>query len=176
MVGGIDNWASCGVANRKPRVKRGMPLFERIYLGIDVRGEDECWPWIGNRNYEGYGVVYMGRGQLKRPHRLLYELLHGKLDSKTCVCHTCDNPPCCNPRHLFAGTIADNNRDRKNKGRYPWSAEAKGRRKKYNQKLTDADVSAIRAARLGGERLESIAARFGVSRGYVGHIVNGRSR
>ena len=51
-------------------------------------------------------------------HRLAYELANDiKLTPEQCVLHRCDNPPCCNPAHLFLGDRATNNADRRAKGR-----------------------------------------------------------
>ena len=55
----------------------------------------------------------------KYAHRVLHESLHGALDRATMVCHSCDNPPCCNPAHLWAGTAKDNAADMVAKKRHP---------------------------------------------------------
>jgi len=78
-----------------------------------------CWEWIGSKNSKGYGRKWdSNRKRCWTAHRLVYELFHGQLkSSKIQVCHTCDNPPCVNPDHLFLGTNQDNQIDSRNKGR-----------------------------------------------------------
>lgn len=86
------------------------------------------------------------------------------------VCHTCDNPPCVNPAHLFLGTIRDNSEDMVAKGRSTAGV------RHANVKLTDDDVALIRAALAGGMTGKALAARFGVSAGTISMYRNGRRR
>lgn len=90
---------------------------ERFWCRVDKSGgEDACWPWLGPRFGGGYGQVYFhGRGQ--GAHRVAHLLGNGGLDSTLKVLHHCDNPPCCNPKHLFVGTAKDNSTDMVAKGR-----------------------------------------------------------
>lgn len=89
----------------------------RFWPKVDVQGLDECWPWLGGVN-DGYGLAYIGDNKHKAAHRLAFELWWSvTLPSWLHVLHTCDNPPCCNPAHLWLGTNADNVRDRDAKGR-----------------------------------------------------------
>lgn len=81
-------------------------------------GPEGCWPWLGVRNASGHGRVNRERGSPLYTHRVAYELSSGvRLAKGDLVCHRCDNPPCCNPAHLFVGTAADNIHDMVAKGR-----------------------------------------------------------
>jgi len=92
-----------------------MGLIERFWSHVDVRGPDECWPWKACRHGQGYGIFKMTTGVWKKAHRVAYFLTHGTWPDA--VLHSCDNPPCCNPRHLSAGTQLLNVADRHAKGR-----------------------------------------------------------
>lgn len=82
-----------------------------------ITAPNGCWEWPGYCNDGGYGIVrYLGRRRM-RVHRLIYELFNGPISDDLSVCHHCDNRVCCNPTHMFLGTIWDNMRDRDMKGR-----------------------------------------------------------
>lgn len=84
---------------------------ERFWSCVDIAGDDECWPWLCARSDQGYGTVYV-LGRTVGSHRVAWSLQHGRTPEPGIVIrHGCDNPPCCNPRHLVDGTQADNNRD-----------------------------------------------------------------
>jgi hypothetical protein len=85
--------------------------FDPSDTPIRLRTEDACWPWPGTRNTAGYGVVSW-LGWPFMAHRIAFELANGPLEDGEIICHRCDNPPCCNPLHLYAGTHKDNARDR----------------------------------------------------------------
>jgi len=85
-------------------------------------GDDSCWPWMGARIPRGYGVFGLSSKQRSaRAHRIAYEIAHGlplgSLPSEWHVCHSCDNPPCVNPSHLWLGSASDNMSDAAAKGR-----------------------------------------------------------
>lgn len=107
-----------------------MSIADRFAAKVEVRGPDECWPWIAKaRTREGYGLLAKpgdstGQGNL-RAHRVAWALANGldplTLPSSLVVRHiVCDNPPCCNPLHLAAGTVQDNVDDQVRRGTAWW--------------------------------------------------------
>lgn len=107
---------------------------------IEKRGEDECWPWLAAvTKCGGYGQIERNHKGM-RANRLAYEFTYGKFDGHLFVLHRCDNPKCCNPKHLFLGTAKDNSDDCRKKCR---DRKALGSRN-ANSKLTEDAVVAIR--------------------------------
>lgn len=167
---------------RGPPKKRGAkpkPVAERFWPKVDQRGGDvdQCWPWIAGRWPTGYGQFFMpGRGPVNNrvyAHRIAYELHYGPIPKGLFVLHRCDNRPCCNPTHLWLGTIGDNNRDRGAKGR---TADQRGQAN-GNAKLTDEQVAEIRARYTAARGQQSALAReFGVGQPQIWRIVNGLQR
>lgn len=159
---------------RTPRVtidrlgrRREHPSTEtRLLARLDVRGPDECWEWQGHRNPKGYGQI-AGPSGLLLTHRAAYVLQHGPIPDAFTIHHACDNPPCCNPSHLRAGTPQENTYDMLSKGRArPVRALRNGR-----AKLSDQQIADIRDAHAGGGSCKSIARRLGLHPSYVGRIV-----
>lgn len=94
-------------------------IAERFWARVDRRSEDECWEWSGHRDQRGYGRGGTNKAGGYLAHRMAYMLHAGvALPDSTLVCHRCDNPPCCNPAHLFTGTHKDNAVDMAAKGRW----------------------------------------------------------
>ena len=89
---------------------------DRFLSKVKVAGENDCWEYSGSLNSTGRGAFSIGRKNIKA-HRFAYELANGKIPSGMCVCHHCDNGKCCNPKHLFLGTMKDNVADMIKKGR-----------------------------------------------------------
>ena len=93
---------------------------EKLLSNIKVVGD--CWEWQKYVGKKGYGYMRLtdfgGKGRFKwRVHRLSYMIFKGDIPGGMFICHTCDNPCCVNPDHLFLGTHQDNMDDMNNKGR-----------------------------------------------------------
>lgn len=159
---------------RTPRVtvdrlgrRREYPSTEfRLRAHVVVLGPDDCWEWQRHCNAKGYGQI-QGPAGLMLAHRAAYILDQGSIPDEMAVLHSCDNPPCCNPRHLRAGTRQDNTDDMWERGRQRIPVELRNGR----CKLSHADIAAIREAHAGGESCKAIARRLGLHPSYVGRIV-----
>lgn len=121
----------------------------------------------------GYGQInYMGRPM--GAHRLAHEAWVGPIPDGMFVCHKCDNPPCINPAHLFAGTPADNWKDCWSKGRAYVLPTLRGD-ESPNARLTSAQVAEIRERLLSGESQTEIGRHYGVGPTAIYSIREGRS-
>lgn len=99
------------------RYPNGAPMFAPDGTMLDV--------WFGPRHLQGYGQMKLD-GRTQKAHRLMYEYFYEiRPPDNLKVCHTCDNPSCVRPNHLFLGTQLDNVRDCIAKGRMPQCAEIK---------------------------------------------------
>lgn len=126
--------------------------------------DNGCWLWPGAIEANGYGRS-KHQGKVWWVHRLSYTLHKGPIPDGHVVCHACDVRHCINPDHLFTGTIADNQRDMKLKGR-----ASRGERSS-SAKLTEADVRQIRRAELPGWKL---AEMYGVSQTTISEVRSGK--
>lgn len=131
-----------------------MTLQERLEARLE-KLPNGCLVWTGFTLSNGYGQIYAD-GRAKGTHRVAYEIYVGSIPDGMHVCHHCDNPPCCNPEHLFVGTNLENRRDSVRKGRTP-RGERSG-----TAKLTEDAVRSIRAD-AGRTPQRKLAKRFGVS-------------
>lgn len=156
--------------------QREKTFDEKFWEKANICESDECWEWTAARNKKGYGNFYMSVGNSKSmhvlAHRVAYMLANDvQIPEGMLVCHTCDNPPCVNPKHLFLGTDTDNMQDMMKKGR---SAVQRGF--KAHLKLDKEKITEIRKLRSDGVMVKDIASMFGIDLSWVSKIVNNRKR
>lgn len=99
--------------------------FWAYVVTADRTGKGDCWCWVGPKDKDGYGHFSIGphkEAKRIRAHRFSYTLHYGAIPEGLSILHNCDNPPCCNPRHLKIGTAADNHADCIRRGRKPKGA------------------------------------------------------
>lgn len=168
---------SCGRATRCPREQKekfngiigGAGIFFSRYIEVMkkrtfwnkirfILDKTSCWEFQGYRYKDGYGSQSIRRNGKKTgtgAHRWMYVLVHQYPelidDPKTLACHTCDNPPCCRPSHIFLGNNTANMRDMAAKGRSVMTRICK---------ITDKQVNEIRALTKCAIRMDAQIARM----------------
>ena len=155
-----------------------IAAYECLIEQLDVKDNSEdCWEWQGCRDKAGYGTITKRRARPKengsspKTHRVAYELFFGDIPDGLLVCHTCDNPPCCNPRHLWTGTSKQNTQDAVKKNRMDGinRGETNG-----SAKLAERDVLDIRDKFFFQQKtIKELAAEYNVSRGLIELVVHG---
>lgn len=165
-------WAA-GRHTARPRelVEIGASLDERLRHHGWVVTASGCWEFGGSKDDNGYGQLAVGGSYPMKASRAAHLAWIGPIPAGLDVCHSCDNPPCMNPDHLFAGTRLINVNDMRDKGRM-----SSGERQPQH-KLTDAQVIEIRATyAAGGVPQHALAADYGVCQQLISSIVRGQKR
>jgi hypothetical protein len=140
-------------------------VYKRFFKYVTVGKPNECWEWKGGTDEDGYGIFNWHEKKIKNAHVAAYELFTGKRHG-LCVCHKCDNPPCCNPNHLWLGTRRQNNQDMMDKGRH----------KRTNAKLTPDDAKAIRKLYAEGKLTQiDIGKKYKVHNALVSRIISNKA-
>lgn len=153
---------------------------ERFWSKVDKSGD--CWLWMGGRTkrkkykegtkFRGnYGAFFYKNKQMKA-HRVSYMFTFGEIPDGMCVCHSCDNPPCVRPNHLFIATQAENLHDRERKGRTFKDGGKKGA-ENCQAKLSPVDVVLIREL-LKTQTSKAIADWLGVGTSTIYRIKSGK--
>jgi hypothetical protein len=128
-----------------------------------------CWQVVSHKP-AGSGYIYLLWTRHKHYksfalHHLMYEYCFGKIPQGLCICHTCDNPRCINPEHLWLGTHADNRFDCINKNR-----QSKGEKHNPNAKLTNEQIKEIRSDKKSSQT--ALAEKYEVSCSTISNIKN----
>jgi len=153
---------------------------DNFWSKVHIGKPHECWEWQGARTSSGYGNLTW-HGLHVQAHRIAYYLSSGNIGLltgfdrkeggrktyKRFVLHRCDNRPCCNPAHLFLGSLRTNMLDAYVKGR-----KIQPRSKHVNAKLTAEQVKEIRRKYDSGMTLQiHLAKEYGVSQRVISLIV-----
>lgn len=152
-----------------PRVDVSLRFWDKVSF---ARGAEGCWHWEAGKTPLGYGMVSVD-GVCRKAHRVAWKLAYGEDPGAMCVCHSCDNPMCVRPSHLFLGTKADNSRDMEAKGRsYKGGAKCPPR----GPRLTPDIVRELRTRHaFGGFNKKQAARDLGVTYSTVLDAVSGRT-
>lgn len=135
----------------------GRPWTKELLLEKLTETASGCWEWSGYRDSNGYGDTYY-LGKKDRTHRVAWQLFVGPLMRGDFVLHRCDNPPCCNPQHLFLGSQTENMRDCVSKGRFRFVPPER----RFLAVGKDVPISDILSRRGRGESMRSVAKALGI--------------
>ena len=136
------------------------PFWGNVLITTD----NTCWKWLGLKYPKGYGVVRRNKKNISA-HRYMYSIVKGEVGDNH-VLHSCDNPGCVNPNHLFLGTNYDNVLDKLSKQRHPVGS------KTTNAKLNEEDVRCIRDSRMD---YKEVASKYEIDRKTAWNIVKGNT-
>lgn len=145
-----------------PKIRSLKDRFEEKF---DIL-ENGCWQWNAGHHQRGYGHIHVyGQNSGRRmffAHRVSMHLYKGlDLNFEGHACHTCDNPACVNPDHLFIGDHKANMRD----------MVAKGRHISPTRKMSDSDIELAVFMREEGAMVKSIATHFKMDSGHMSRLL-----
>lgn len=149
-------------------MKEHLTTLERFEASY-TKAENDCWIWNKATDKDGYGLFKMD-GKSVRATRYSYQLYKGLLRDGYFACHTCDNPSCVNPNHLFLGTAKDNAADMVKKGRSLFGNRNPSRL--HTAKITLKQVDEIRDLCAKGLSQAEIGKAYGISQQQVSRIFN----
>lgn len=170
QIEGAEFLAAREVALRQPAISAyRLRLFDAKWTPEPNSG---CHLWLGGANEHGYGVFWNGE-RLEKAHRFAKRASGALVPDDADVCHKCDVPACVNAAHTYVGTVFTNMADALDRGRHKHPAHCGEAH--YAAKLSEADVSEIRARAAAGELHRDIAADFGVHKSLISHIKRGKN-
>ena len=146
-------------------------IFERNCIKGAV---DDCWLWSAYITPHGYGQTRIGGRGLNEAmlaHRLSWLVNVGEIPEGMHVLHKCDNPPCCNPNHLFLGTNLDNIKDRVSKNRSNrWIKDAP-REKHPRTKIMGEQIKEMLKLREEKTKVVDIAKQFNINKHHCSRLL-----
>ena len=154
-----DRWTKHGDVNHGRAQRERVAAETRYWQKAQPVGGNACWGWDGATKDSGYGVLYVD-GRLMPAHVFSYVLHVGPIPPGVEVCHTCDNPPCSNPAHLFLGTHAEN------------MADCAAKERTRRGVLTFEQVEEIQRLADKGTSSPAIAVTIGVSRRTISRVLS----
>lgn len=162
---------ACYYKDRRRMADRG--LRDRFWSKVKTGGPDECWPWLAGKLGRGYGCFYMRPGWRPAASRACWIIEKGDIPDGYHVCHTCDNPVCVNPSHLFLGTPTDNMQDCIRKGRFKASGSPQLKGIDHPRAIFNADqIREIRRRYAeGGISQQSLADEYGTDQCKISKVV-----
>jgi hypothetical protein len=156
-----------GITGSLVELAQGAVRVTEFWRAVAPAEPSGCRPWTGFINKDGYGEFYFA-GEMRGAHELAVTFTTGEVKAPGLdTCHSCDNPPCCEPAHVRFATRLENVGDMFRRGRarvgsaHPWA------------KLTEAAVLEMRVRRANGAMQKALAVDYDVSEAYVSEIVNG---
>jgi hypothetical protein len=119
-------------------------ISERFWAKVKRGAPDECWLWFGAKGSKGHGQIFMN-GRLHIASRVSWAMANGReFPADMMACHSCDNPPCVNPAHIWPGTNGDNMRDCVKKGRHDPRSRSRQTHCKRGHEFTSENTIARR--------------------------------
>lgn len=150
-------------------------FIQKFWEKVDIRTHDECWMWTAYKNQDGYGVCKVKidkKWKTMLSHRVSYFITFGFFvcGENRCL-HSCDNPSCVNPNHLFVGTQKDNIEDMYKKNRQTILYGIRS----GMAKLNDEKVHEIKKMLSEMVPIDEIAKKFGVTKNNISSIKTGKT-
>lgn len=165
--------ANCGCKeykNKKQYDRFDYLEYMKNFINKNIKKDQYgCWLWMKAKHRQGYGSIRF-KNKFGLVHRVVWEVYKGEIPEGMKVCHSCDQPACCNPDHLFLGTQKDNVYDMINKGRKKINI-----RKTRRNKLNYEQVQEIKALHGNGMTRKELEKKFSVSQTCIAKILTGVS-
>jgi len=157
-------WQLNGDPEKVKRISGPMPLNERFEMQYIPVTESGCWIWVGSISKSGYGRIKVNK-KTSAAHRVSYELHKEEIREGMYICHTCDNPSCVNPNHLYQGTAKQNTLDMLIRNRAANRRNENHPNVKYSNEL-------VMHIRNSNKTLKELEKETGIGEKYLWQLIN----